>query len=780
MSTRRHLGQGSAALAAVGIAAVTASGCLDRPLGPVDPRTTSTVHERLTQGSVDKIDLLLAIDNSKSMADKQAILALAVPDLVRGLLNPRCVDLAGAPSSEQPAGPMEPCPAGTEREFEPVLDVHVGIISSSLGGHGGTYCPDLEVKEEGDACIPGDQTSNNDRGHLLSRVDPYSADRVPTYQGKGFLAWDPGAKLDPPGEAVIEDGDAGLGPALEDMVTGVGQRGCGFEAQLESWYRFLADPAPYGSIKAVNGQVVREGVDEALLAQRAEFLRPGSLLAIVMLTDENDCSIIERGDAHRVADPTPMARPRQECAENPDSACCKPCDEDRGACPEDPTCFDASGAVARLEPEDDRVDLRCFDQKRRFGADLLYPVERYVNALTKARIDPSRDTLEVAEGEEGVENPIFADPIPGDGLDQRRAPNLVFFAGIVGVPWQDIARDPSDLREGFKTAAELGAADAGGRSVWDIILGDPGARVPPLDPLMRESFGLRAGENPVTGEPMATPATPNANSINGHDRSIPDRDDLQYACIFPLLPDTERDCAAACARENGCDCRNPENDDPLCDVDPGKGTPTRQARGKAYPGLRQLGVLKGLEDQGIVGSVCPAQLGDAGRDDYGYRPAIGAIVDKLKQTLATQCLPRTLTPDERGQVSCLIIEARDPGGECTCDPADARFPVQTGHEPALDLPQRDAATSGRTCFCEVPQLEGEALEVCRNEPGVGLQAGGKPVDGWCYIDATTIPPTGNPDLIGPSCSPAERRLIRFVGEGKARGGAAHYITCAGE
>jgi len=297
---------------------------------------------------------------------------------------------------------------------------------------------------------------------------------------------------------------------------------------------------------------------------------------------------------------------------------------------------------------------------------------------------------------------------------------------------------------------------------------------------MRESFGLRAGENPITGEPMATPATPNANSINGHDRSIPDKNDLQYACIFPLLPGTARDCAAACALENGCDCIDPGNDDPLCDVEPDKGTPTRQARGKAYPGLRQLGVLKGLEDQGIVGSVCPAQLGDAGRDDYGYRPAIGAIVDKLKQTLATQCLPRTLTPDDRGQVSCLIIEARDPGGECICDPADARLPVQPGHEPALDLPQRDAATSGRTCFCEVPQLEGEALEVCRNEPGVGLQAGGQPVDGWCYIDATTIPPTGNPDLIGPSCSPAERRQIRFVGEGKARGGAAHYITCAGE
>jgi hypothetical protein len=28
------------------------------------------------------------------------------------------------------------------------------------------------------------------------------------------------------------------------MVVGAGQIGCGYEAQLESWYRFLVDPTP--------------------------------------------------------------------------------------------------------------------------------------------------------------------------------------------------------------------------------------------------------------------------------------------------------------------------------------------------------------------------------------------------------------------------------------------------------------------------------------------------------------------------------------------------------
>lgn len=37
-------------------------------------------------------------------------------------------------------------------------------------------------------------------------------------------------------------------------------------------------------------------VDEALLEQRAAFLRDDSLVLIVMLTDENDCSTVASND----------------------------------------------------------------------------------------------------------------------------------------------------------------------------------------------------------------------------------------------------------------------------------------------------------------------------------------------------------------------------------------------------------------------------------------------------------------------------------------------------
>ena len=98
-----RLGAFSSVVMVAGLAATP--GCLDRPIEPVEPRTTSTIVERLTQSSVDKIDILLTIDNSRSMADKQAILQDAVPDLVNALVNPACryVDDATVATMQPPS-----------------------------------------------------------------------------------------------------------------------------------------------------------------------------------------------------------------------------------------------------------------------------------------------------------------------------------------------------------------------------------------------------------------------------------------------------------------------------------------------------------------------------------------------------------------------------------------------------------------------------------------------------------------------------------------------------
>jgi hypothetical protein len=756
-------------------AAIAGAGCTEVRL---EPSPTPPGIGRLGQASVNKVDLLLAIDNSRSMADKQAILSLAVPDLVRGLVSPRCVDDFGVPAFTQPPGPLEACPAGTQREFEPVLDIHIGVISSSIGGHGSDACPDVDPNSK--ECAPAPNTTNNDKGHLLARLGQCGTQEVPTWNDKKFLVWDPTQSThSPPGEAILDEAGNGLVPSLREMVVGAGQIGCGYESQLESWYRFLVESEPYETIEVIESKATPMGTDAVLLQQRAAFLRPDSLLAIVMLTDENDCSIKEYGQFYYVAQQNigggamRMPRARQECTtKGPNDLCCRSCGQSDGECPPDPTCKDASGKVALSSPEEDDVNLRCWDQKRRFGIDFLYPTDRYVKALTSAKIEDRAGNL--------IDNPIFSDLDPGDDNTNIRGPGLVLMAGIVGVPWQDIARDKTDLGKGFKSAEELAQPiDATGVTPWNVILGNPEKDVKPLDPLMVEAIAKRTGTNPITGDVLVDASSPVSNPINGHERTIAN-DDLQYACIFDLLPGTERDCSDA--SQTACDCSDVLNDDPLCMPNPSNNdTPTLQSRAKAYPSLRALSVLRGIGPQGVVASVCPASVADPASADFGYRPAVDAILERAKPKLGASCLPRTLPVDSEGRAQCVLLEARKTNGQCNCDPTQARQPVQPANEPVRKAALTDpsAATAGWDCFCEMIQLEGYERTACQALTEDPPLLDGQPVVGWCYVDATAVPPLGNVELVD-QCPENEKRRIRFAGVGEPVPGATVFISCAGE
>ncbi|HVK63102.1 MAG TPA: hypothetical protein VM694_01440, partial [Polyangium sp.] len=384
--------------------------------------------------AAERLDLLFAIDNSRSMADKQNILARAIPDIVQGVVNPPCIDEMGVPASMQPSGPEVACPAGTTRAFAPMTDIHIGVITSSIGGHGADACPNVDASSK--ECSPNPNTTNNDKARLLSRLDQCGGPSAPTYQNKNFLAWDPLQQLNPPGEDQVDDGmGGGLVPTLRDMVIGVGQIGCGYESQLESIYRFLVDPDPYETISVVDNKATPQGIDLILLQQRAEFLRPDSLLTVLMLTDENDCSTKEYGQFYYVnqlrvgATAVRLPRARQECAVNPNDPCCKSCGQDPGQCPDDPTCAASQNEVALYTADEDSINLRCWDQKRRFGIDFLYPIDRYTQAFTKHMI-PNR-------AGELVPNPLFSDLDPSDNLTDIRGPAKVLVTGLVGVPWQD-------------------------------------------------------------------------------------------------------------------------------------------------------------------------------------------------------------------------------------------------------------------------------------------------------------------------------------------------------
>jgi hypothetical protein len=774
--------------AAVSPGALGCSGSIETP--PISVGGESSVVERLTDGSVEAIDLLLMIDNSRTMADKQAILASAVPDLVERLVNPRCIDAissAPLPHAEQPQGPLAPCPAGALREFAPVLDIHIGVITSSLGGHGSDSCPDEEKNVT--ACASGEtNTTNDDKGHLISRKSACQGGVLPTYDGKGFLAWDPAGKLSPPGESQVGDPDGapGLVPAIRDLVIGAGQVGCGYESQLESWYRFLVDPTPYDHIEIDSSfKAAPIGVDETLLRQRADFLRPRSVLAIVMLTDEDDCSIKEYGQFYLAAQLRDLENPNKQfylpraravCEIDPNDACCTSCDlaAPAGCLPpeEDPSC-----QLGPSTQKNDSMNLRCWDQKRRFGVDFLYGTDRYVKALTEPTVQDRSGNV--------VSNPIFTNPNPDDADGRVRDPSLVVLAGIVGVPWQDIARDPADLAKGFKNAGELDAKGASGHSTWDVILGDPAANVRPLDPHMIATPDARSGVNPITGTALAPPGSPSgADPINGHEYTVGVKggvfvaqDDLQYACIFDLPPDAQRHCFGS--NLVSCDCTETGNDNPLCEPDPTNpndpSARTLQVRAKAYPGLRHLAVLKGLGPQGVVASVCAKQVTDASAADYGYRPAVASLIEKVAHRIAAQCLPRTLAPGEDGRVSCTVLEASaDPA--CACDASQGRAPVDPALEGELEQVKLDPAVQagGLGCVCQIQQLSGDALAACQSLPAAPASPAG-----WCYVDATSTPPTGNPDLVK-ACPANEKREIRFLGAAHPQSGAVTFLTCHGE
>src|SRR5690606_16205699 len=140
----------------------------------------------------------------------------------------------------------------------------------------------------------------------------------------------------------------------------------------------LVDPRPPVDMTVTGEQtVVPSAVNEQLLAQREAFLRQDSLVIIVMLSDENDCSIID-GGANWIVTRTDRELPAasETCDTNSNDTCCHNCAvPPPEGCPGSARCE----GVPRLSPEEDPPNLRCFDQKRRFGIDFLYPPQRYMD-----------------------------------------------------------------------------------------------------------------------------------------------------------------------------------------------------------------------------------------------------------------------------------------------------------------------------------------------------------------------------------------------------------------
>jgi hypothetical protein len=752
-----------------------AMGCLDRPVSSASPTVTARVSQPATQTRIDKIDLLFMIDNSSSMADKQKLLADVVPDLVSRLVNPVCVSSTTYEQKGPAPGPGASCPAGQELDFQPVKSIHIGIVTSSLGSHGAAGICD----DRGSRSDPHD----NDKAELVTR----GASSPPA---DGFLAWAAETSDEEPNALDAKT----VQQTFKEMVGKIGQHGCGYEAQLEAPYRFLVDPDPPSAVEITTdaaGIAVAHPTypDTTILDERAKFLRPDSLVAVILVTDETDDSLSDDGQAYLSILPPTGSPPHgflmhgtTVCKTDPNSPCCFNCGQAPPAgCPDprgDPEC--QAGVYGYAEdPPNDRQIL----QKQRWGVDFRYPVQRYIDGFTKRSI--------TNRAGQTVTNPLF-DDLGCSALDQAahkctrmpsRDPSLVFVAGIVGVPWQDIAVDPTDLKSGYKPAKELART-----GTWDVILGDPSASpfVHPKDPLMIEQVAPRT--QTTTANPLGTAALPsppdsvyNANPVNGHDwdtSAIKYQDDLQYACIFDLPPDYARDCADP-ANTADCDCTSNSSQDPthyenpLCQDAATGAYSTKQTRAKAYPGVRELQVLRGLGDQAIVASICPANTLDQSQDTYGYRPAIRALIDRLRNALRGQCLPRALGTNADGTVPCIVYEAYNPQAGASCDCGE-KTPGRS-YADRVGLPDEMANLA---CVCQIDQLTAQAdVTRCQTDPDDGGAVG------WCYVDPmqmTDASMIASACGIVRSCPATDRRLIRFAGPnhaGEPRAGAIALVMC---
>ncbi|GAC1526423.1 MAG: hypothetical protein NVS3B10_24810 [Polyangiales bacterium] len=587
-------------------ALVSIEACTDRPAVSTTPAPSGGFNRnpfRTTR--IDNVDLLLMVDTSRSMTDAQAELGRRLPQLLAELTASNVDPATGRP------------------KHRPIADLHVGVITSSLGSYGTSACDEANPHA-------------SDHGHLLPRDAALPASGWVQTKDTG----DPSPAACPAGIAAatplgwVFDTTRGAAPyvgpaqstqlqaAVSCVVATAGTDGCGYPNQLESVYHFLIDPAPWetaavkctfgaGGDKCGTNKIEVVGVDSALLSQRKAFLRKNSLLTILMLSHENDASLKPAQLnwlpwAYAAGN---MQRGWKACANVPDDfepdtaaefdqlhntygcySCFERTDDPGG------TCTVPWAKVSLNADVDGRAD-RAFSQVQRFGYNFLWGRQRYVDGF-KNPVVPSID----AKGQlVGATNPIY------DG--GFRTPELVIVAAITGVP-KPLVQNGDGTPKALDEAA------------WaKMISPDPKLRDPHMLAQIapRTEYGLpRYAGSVAVDEP--------ALGGNGGERDIAGGDDLQYACIGKRASD---------ARTDDCAGTSPEATNPLCAAG------GRQPYFKAYPALRELRVLHDLGPQAFVASIC----------DDSYAPAIAGLGEKLQAALSTQCFKSVLTPLPDGSVN---------------------------------------------------------------------------------------------------------------------------------
>ena len=215
---------------------VVSSGCGDRTLRPLTPCTVSGITETVSVDAVDSVDLLFVIDDSGSMGEEQGKLKAEIPELVRILVTG---DYNNNGMKDE-----------ADNDFEPVQDLNVGIVRTDMGNNG---------QEQIGNCAP--PMSLGDGPGLNGVIIRDGNDNILNFkQGD-----DSGAFI----------------TAIEGQVDALDTKGCGIEQQLEAMAKAVA-PSTHA--------IFRRGTGGHADIANSGFLRDNSALAIIIVTDEEDCS----------------------------------------------------------------------------------------------------------------------------------------------------------------------------------------------------------------------------------------------------------------------------------------------------------------------------------------------------------------------------------------------------------------------------------------------------------------------------------------------------------
>jgi hypothetical protein len=269
-------------------AALTMWGCPNQELAPLEPCTVSGTSRDAAGSGVDKVDVLFAIDNSGSMAQEQAKL---------GVLLPRLIGVLTTGNKNYPAPPAAPTDS-----FTPAKSLHVGVVTSSLGRPPGVQSPAGATS----GCTEDNGVPTGGGGILqfsgavaaVPQIDATSRQEVkPAVPACAQVNISPqyiafGSDATSPGNWPTDVNDPNFqnpnNPLFQfSCIATVGVNGCGIEQHLEAFWKALA-PSTF------NDFLGPDTVGKADTANRG-FARGDSVLAIIHVADEDDCSVTGQG-----------------------------------------------------------------------------------------------------------------------------------------------------------------------------------------------------------------------------------------------------------------------------------------------------------------------------------------------------------------------------------------------------------------------------------------------------------------------------------------------------